>query len=559
MKNTKKTRRVAAFAAAVMMAACVTVPMSSFSASAEGSISISNEATGHTYEAYQIFDGDLSDGVLSNIIWGVGIDDTKQTELLAAINAITLTDNSKPFETCADAAAVAKVLSDANAIFDAEITKKFASVVGQYLGTPTGSTTGNTYTISNLDDGYYLVKDKDDTLSGVDDSKTRYIVEVLGNKTNISPKSSKPSVMKKVQEGDLISGNEETTTFAGKTDYAVGDGYNDVADYSIGDAVPFKLYGTLPSTLGDYTKYKYVFHDTLGTEFTAPAAKDVKVYIDGDETSSATVDVSGQNITVTFNDIIDAGATKDSIVTVAYNAVLNANAQIGLPGQRNEVYLTYSNNPNWVGDGTGGSGDTPSDDGKTPKDEVIVFTYELDTTKVDGADNTKKLANAEFKLQAASGTHKDKWAIVTDGKLSGWSDTEDGGTTLKSDANGLFKVAGLEDGTYSLKETKAPTGYNLLADPIEVVLTADTANGQNWDDGNSATALTALTVTADNKGGTVDDSKGIASISIANNKGSTLPSTGGIGTTLFYVGGGVLVAGAGVLLITKKRAKKDAE
>ena len=138
MKNTKRARRAAAFAAAVVMAACAAIPMgSSFSASAEGSISISNTATGHTYEAYQIFDGVLNaDKVLSNIEWGTGIDSAKTADLLTAIKAITITTEdgaTTPFAACTDAKSVAKVLSDANAAFDADITKQFASVVGQYL------------------------------------------------------------------------------------------------------------------------------------------------------------------------------------------------------------------------------------------------------------------------------------------------------------------------------------------------------------------------------------------------------------------------------------------
>ena len=560
MKNTKRARRAAAFAAAVVMAACAAVPMgSSFSASAEGSISISNTATGHTYEAYQIFDGDLNaDKVLSNIEWGTGIDSTKTADLLTAIQAITITTEdgaTTPFATCTDAMSVAKVLSDANAGFDAEITKQFASVVGQYLSdTHTDSTQGTgTYDISNLDDGYYLVKDKDGSLDNKDDSNTRYIVQVLGDETNVTPKSSKPEVIKKVKENTKTV-TATGQTFAGKEDYDVGTSYNDVADYCIGDAVPFKLYGTMPDTIDDYSKYKYVFHDTLSKQFDAPAEKDVTVKI-GDAVAAdakVTVDSTTNTITVTFDDIkANNTITKNSIVTVEYNAVLNSDAVIGLSGQENKVYLTYSNNPNWTGTGT------PEDKGKTPEDKVIVFTYELDTTKVDGKDNTK-LENAKFKLSRKTATNTDEYAKVTDGKLTGWTTAVGEATELVSDAQGLFKVAGLDSGTYYLTETQAPSGYNSLTDPIKVELTATTVNNQTWDE-NAASALTALSVTADSNDGTVDANKGIGSITIANNKGSSLPSTGGIGTTMFYVGGGVLVAGAGVLLITKKRAKKDAE
>lgn len=561
MKNTKRARRAAAFAAAVVMAACAAIPMSSsFSASAEGSISISNTATGHTYEAYQIFDGDLADGVLSNIEWGTGIDPAKKTELLDAIKEIKVGEGT-PFAACTDAKSIAKVLSDANVGSNADITKQFASVVGKFLNPAADGhkeSTANTgkYDIDGLDDGYYLVKDKDDSLNGVDDSKTRYIVQVLGRVTDVTPKSSKPEVIKKVKENTKTV-TADGQTFAGRENYDVGTSYNDVADYCIGDAVPFKLYGTMPDTIDDYSKYKYVFHDTLGKEFNAPDKDDVKVYVDGNVAKNANVEVSSDEnkseITVTFADIKDGNTiAADSIVTVEYNAVLNSGAVIGLSGQENKVYLTYSNNPNWTGEGT------PSDEGETPEDKVIVFTYELDTTKVDGIDNTIKLANAQFILSRKIGENAEEYAKVENGKLTGWTTTEGEATELVSGTDGLFKVAGLDSGTYYLTETQAPSGYNTLTNPIEVELTATTLNNQTWD-GDAASALTKLSVTADGTSGTVDEKKGIGSITIANNKGSSLPSTGGIGTTMFYVGGGVLVAGAGVLLITKKRAKKDAE
>lgn len=394
MKNTKKTRRVAAFAAAVMMAACVAVPMSSFSASAAGSISIANDATGHTYEAYQIFDGSLSDGILSNIVWGSGIDSGKTSQLLTAIQGITLdtaiivnktipNGTTTPFAAASDAAAVAKVLSDgyyANTeeatlatsfAHDAEITKKFAAVVGQYLSaSPTGSVSTpseGVYTISNVDDGYYLVKDKNGELAGDDDSYTRYIVQVLGNKTDIAPKSSKPSVIKKVKEDDKsVTG---TVTVGA---YTAAIGYNDVADYCIGEAVPFELIGTMPSTYDDYTSYYYQFTDTLATNFTLNTDSITVKVVNPDNnedgnpeettlTAATNYTVSSQHgtgkFTITINDTKSIAAiTKESVIVVDYTATLNNTAEIGLPGQENKVDLTYSNNPNYTGTGAG----TPS-------------------------------------------------------------------------------------------------------------------------------------------------------------------------------------------------------
>ena len=252
---------------------------------------------------------------------------------------------------------------------------------------------------------------------------------------------------------------------------------------------------------------------------------------------------SGQSFTVSFTDLKTvSGVSQGKYIIVEYTATLNQNAEVGLDGNPNVVYLEYSNKPDQSGNG--------DNTGTTPEDKVIVFTYELDTTKVDGQDNTKRLEGAEFKLHNAD----NKWAIVdSNNKITGWADAEEGGSTLKSDANGLFKVIGLDDGTYYLKETKAPAGYNLLSSEITVVITATTSNGQTWTDGQASSALTELKVTANNEPGTVDNNKGIASITVANNKGSTLPETGGMGTTIFYVLGSILVLGAAVLLITRKR------
>lgn len=551
----KKMRRFAAIAAVAAMTACMTVPMMAvMPAGAEGSITISNEAVDHVYEAYQIFDGTLTDGVLTEVVWGAGV--TNTDALMTAVKAITLSDSTTPFASCADAAAVAEVLGgEGIATTDAEITKAFAEVVGKYLGAAQGTTSGNTYSISGLDDGYYLVQDKAGSLKDEDDAYTRYIVKVLGTATDIAPKSSTPSVIKKVKEDDktvTATGQE----FAGQTNYNVGEDYNDVADYCIGEAVPFKLYGTMPATLADYDSYYYCFNDTLGSQFNAPAAADVKVYIDGNAVTAGNnmrVDVTGQKITVSFEDIKALGANKDSIVTVEYTAVLNSTANIGQPGQENEVYLTYSNNPNEeyapeTGDTTP---DKPSDNGQTPVDKVIVFTYELDVTKVDGTDNTKKLENAVFNLQ----NEDSEYAVVANGRLTGWTTVKADATPLTTDKDGLIKVAGLDDGVYTLTEVTPPATYNPLEAPLTVTIEAVTANDQAWDF-TASKAMTGISVTVDD-GAAKEGANGVVNVEVANNKGATLPGTGGIGTTLFYVVGGTLVAGAGVTLIAKKRMKKE--
>ena len=142
--------------------------------------------------------------------------------------------------------------------------------------------------------------------------------------------------------------------------------------------------------------------------------------------------------------------------------------------------------------------------------------------------------------------------------MIGWADNEAGGSTLKSDENGLFKVIGLDDGTYYLKETKAPDGYNLITDPIKIEIKATTVNDQNWEAAERPEdALTALeikvTAGSTTTSGNGDTESGIVETNIQNNKGAELPGTGGMGTTIFYVLGAILVLGAGVLLIVRKR------
>lgn len=575
MKNTKRARRAAAFAAAVVMAACAAVPMgSSFSASAAGNNSITidgfnttenNDNGTHTYEAYQVFAGQYAGGALGNITWGSGVDGDAIVADLA--NA---TGDLAAFKGLDSAKAIAEELSNAtdeelaNALGKDSVAKAFAALVGKHLKATSGTYAGGK--IDNLEDGYYLVQDASNSPSDVtgannNGAKTRFILKVAGGgNVTVTAKSSAPSVIKKVKEDD------KAVTGAVKVgSYTADAQYNDVADYCIGENVPFELISTMPSTYNDYTSYFYQFTDTLASNFTLNADSiAVKVVnADGETALTATTDytVGAQDesgkFTITINDTKKiASITKDSTIVVDYTAQLNSGAVIGLDGQENKVDLTYSNNPNYTGDGAS----TPNEDkGKTPEDKVIVFTYELDVTKYLGDEHTK--ANAEdgtkagFKLGNANGT---KWATVDENlRITDWVDDVAAATEVTTDATGIFKFIGLDDGTYTLRETTTPTGYNTMAD-LALTIGATTDNNQTWA-GTASDALSAIKLTINNEDTAGDTNTGIVATKITNQKGSSLPSTGGIGTTMFYVGGGVLVAGAGVLLITKKRAKKDAE
>jgi fimbrial isopeptide formation D2 family protein/LPXTG-motif cell wall-anchored protein len=499
-----------------------------FSGTEAFAATVNNNVSGHTFEAYQIFSANQGskDDELVDVNWGSGVN---SSAFLAALKADG-TVGSK-FSAANSAEDAAKVMSTLTST-EAEAVAKLA------LANKSGSGTALTAGENSIAAGYYLVVDTTDT-ADKDDVSNPAILQVTGT-IDITAKTSKPTVEKKVKENVKASGEK-----------AYGEGYNDTADYSIGDAVPFKLIGTVPD-MSKYTTYKYSFNDTLSSGLTAPEKSAIKVYVADDKagankteiTDSFAVSVSGQNITVSTNDLKSiAGVSEGKFIIVEYEATLNSSAALGqaAPGNTNEVSLVYSNNP----DQSGGGENQPT--GETPKDKVIVFTYELDGTKVDGETTSKTLKDAEFVLKNSDGT---KYAKVTDGKFAGWTDKANA-TTLKSDGSGLFKVAGLDDGTYLLEETKAPSGYNKLTKNITVKITADTTNGQS---GAGAVAeLKTLSVTADGKAGTADAGTGVAGITVANNAGFTLPGTGGIGTLIFFVGGGIVAVTAATLLILKKR------
>lgn len=492
----------------------------------------------HTFTAYQIFSGREEGGVLSDVKWGSGIN---SDAFLAALKADT------NFSSCATAADVANVLSAKNT--DTALANAFAKLAYKHK---TGSGTTLTSGENTMDGGYYLVVDTTANV-GEGGAYNTALLQVVGN-INITVKTDAPTVEKKVLEDDKYN-----------QDGGYGTGYNDVADYNMGDAVPFHLIGSVPD-MSRYDTYKYIFHDTLSAGLTLNE-NSIKVYVASDkagtdkaEISGWTKAVDGQSFTVSFTDLKTVeGVSEGKYIIVEYTATLNQKAVVGLDGNPNKVYLEYSNKPD-----QSGSGDT-GNTGNTPEDKVIVFTYELDTTKVDGQDNTKKLAGAKFVLLNSDGT---KVAKITNGKFDGWQDLptagDDGKIAAESwgadkvltsaETTGLFSVVGLDDGTYKLREIVAPTGYNLLSEDITVVITATTTNGQTWTDGQASSALTALAVKADDKAGTGNTSTGVAAITVANNKGSTLPETGGMGTTVLYVGGGVLVLAAVVLLIAKRRS-----
>jgi len=500
---------------------------------------------GHTFTAYQVFSGREENGVLSDIQWGSGINSAAFLSALKADGTY-----GALFAACVTAADVANALSTNNT--NTNLANQVAKLAEDHkAGTGTVLAAGENV----LADGYYLIVDTTADV-GEDSAYNAALLQVVGDIV-ITAKTDYPTVEKKVLEDDKYNTND-----------GYGIGYNDVADYNIGEAVPFHLLGTVPDHLDYYDTYKYIFHDTLSAGLTPPAPEDIKVYlsvdaaVDTGDTDLSTINpdgtlpyeitVLGQKITVTFSDLkVIPNTAHDMYIIIEYSATLNENAVIGLDGNPNTVYLEYSNNPD-----RSGAGDTDNT-GNTSEDRVIVFTYELDVVKVDGQNTDAKLRDAQFVLLNADAT---RVAGVVNGKFAGWldlpavsGDWDPASILVSAETTGLFSVAGLDDGTYKLREVAAPAGYNLLTEDITVVITATTVNGQNWTNGIAGSALTHLAVTADAVPGIGNADTGIVEINIANNSGSILPETGGIGTTLFYILGAVLVVAAVVFLVTRKR------
>lgn len=456
-------------------------------------LTLDGTTTGHTYEVYQIFAGDVSsDGTtLSNITWGSGV-------------------TSFTFNGSSDAATIAESLSSEDD--DSATAQSFATTAAANLGTATAtvSSTASTTTISGLAAGYYLVKDADNSQSGENSSYTRFILKVVGDAT-AELKSDVPSVVKKVQDTNDTTG--ETSD------------WQDSADYDVNDSVPFQLTATLPSNLDDYTEYYLELSDTLSSGLTYNG--DAKVYLDNDGvrtdvTSSFTIADAGSSFKINNLKSLD-GVTSSTKVVVEYTATLNENAVIGSEGNPNTVKLIYSNNPNYTG-----SGET-SPTGETPEDTVIVFTYKVVVNKVD--QNGDTLEGAAFTLYKKDSS-------------GNWNEVE----TISAGDTTTFTFSGLDDGDYKLSETTTPNGYNTI-DDVEFTVTAD------HDVESDSPALNSLSgdVTTGSLEFTSSTTDGSLTTDVVNKKGSVLPSTGGMGTTILYVVGTILVLAAGILLVTKKR------
>jgi fimbrial isopeptide formation D2 family protein/LPXTG-motif cell wall-anchored protein len=545
---------------------------SAFAAEEEYSITVTNSnksisIDGKTYSAYKIFDATY-DG--DNVAYTVStefedfeykVDKTSYTGKDLINYLERQTSNSEVMDAFAKAAL------------------EYATNEG-IAAAGTAFASGETATISLSEAGYYVVSGTAAAASNKQEVTAACALTTAKPTASVTVKADVPSVDKKIVEGEKrIAANSA----------------------SIGDSVNYEITSKVPAMTG-YVKYFFVMQDTLSKGLTYNDNMTVKV---GDTTLVANTGYTVKatknttdgttSIEIVFKDFINYKTQEGAAITVNYSATVNQDASLSpVEGNINEVKLVFSNNPNEKGTGDPDEPDKPGPSdpvGETPVAKTKTFVTGLKLKKIDGKTN-KKLTGAKFEIKGDAqkvvlinkemfkasdngdyymlkdGTYTNTIEPITDKTKEGYNADKFDSVTQKYekvtvvdktteaskintvgyvDENGVLKFEGLNQGTYTITELVSPSGYNLLKTPITIKITANaTLDGCTW-----TVQKDGVTLSTDTEDTT------LYVFDVANNSGKELPTTGGIGTTIFYVLGAVLVLGAGVVLITRKRMSKE--
>ncbi len=580
----KRTKTLLCLLLAVVMTLALST--ASFAAAQTYTITVKNSndsisMVGNTYSAYKLFNVTYSDSkdayaytVTDDFAdfeysYDTTENEQKVTKIVKGESLInyleSLANDSDALDTFAEAAL--KYATDNNIAAAGSVSVKATDADAATISVPTA--------------GYYLVAGSATSTADKNQSVVAACALTTTNPTaEVTVKADVPSIDKNiVKDNDKVKANTA----------------------SIGDKVEYKIDTAVPNMKG-YEKYYFVIDDTMSKGLTYSGDLTVKL---GNSTLTAgddytvTSDVNDDGTTslkVVFKNFIQYKAQTGTAITVTYSATINQDANLSATeGNTNDVTLTYSNNPN--SSGTGDS-DTPGErdaTGKTPTSETKTYVTGIQISKVDGQDTTKPLAGAKFQITGTSqkivltnkemykaiegepaegtkvyymlknGTYTDVAANTDKDSDNYNADKYDSTTKMYekvsvvtkdtvatkintvgyTNAQGVLTFEGLSTGTYTITELVAPNGYNLLKDPVTIEITDNAAlTNANWTVKSGDTALVAN-----------DDNHFV--VQVKNNKGTKLPSTGGIGTTLFYVIGGLLVVAAGIILVTKKRVSKQ--